>query len=531
MSAPGGPFLRDAFGRRLQLEGVDLVGKCGGGARPQTAAGTPCVGRSYGSQPAFVLSPTASDVGRRFTAADAQSLASLGFTVVRLGIVWEGLEPGPPGVGANDPRYCAPHRAGTRFPALGQADPYRPAAVQAYLARTDQIVQLLSDAGLRVIIDMHQDAYGSAFSDRRGPLPWNGEGAPWWATCTDHRAFAGRSYWGLAYGALSVEAAIDHFWLNDVRGDLQGQFARVWQAVAEHYRDNPDVIGYEVFNEPTNLSTPDFNRELQCAYAGPAHAPRSCAHSGVQALRDGLIGTIQAADPTHLVFFEPMLSASFKASNAVGITEPLRFSNLVFAFHVYGTPPKQVFGCPYTICLKSERKSLARLVTQRSRIRTLQPGGPPMIMDEFGGGPSIPDIAQVAELARHDALSWSYWSALQLHDPTGAPGENLLNDRTGEPWPEKARVLAGPYALATAGTPGPSSFDPARRSFRFAYTVDPAVSAPTEIVVPPYTYPDGYHVLVGGATVASLPDAPVLQLSPLPGSPRVTVLLAPGSGA
>ncbi len=36
VSAPGGPSLRDSYGRRLQLEGVDLVGKCGGGARPQT---------------------------------------------------------------------------------------------------------------------------------------------------------------------------------------------------------------------------------------------------------------------------------------------------------------------------------------------------------------------------------------------------------------------------------------------------------------------------------------------------------------
>jgi endoglycosylceramidase len=249
----------------------------------------------------------------------------------------------------------------------------------------------------------------------------------------------------------------------------------------------------------------------------------------VQALHDGLIGAIETADPTHLVFFEPMLSATFKADNAVGITEPLRFPNLVFAIHIYGTPPKNVYGCPRTICLKSEQASLARLVKQRSRIRTLQPGGPAMMMDEFGGGPSIPDIAQVVALARHDALSWSYWSALQLHDPTGAPGENLLNDRTAKPWPEKARVLAGPYALATAGTPGPATFDPTSRSYSFAYTVDPAVSAPTEIVVPPYTYPDGYHVLVGGATVVSAPGASLLQLTPLPGSSRVTIRLEPGT--
>jgi endoglycosylceramidase len=524
--APGGPFLRDAHGRRLQLHGVDLVGKCGGGARPAPAAGTPCVGSPIGSQPAFVLSPTASDPGRRFTAADAATLAQLGFTVVRLGIVWQGLEPGPTGAGPNDPRYCALHRAGTRFPSLGAGDPYRASAISAYLASTDRIMALLAHAGLRVILDMHQDVYGSAFSERRGPSPWNGEGAPPWATCTDGRAFAGRPYWGLAYTASSVQTAIRHFWHNDVRADLQGQFARVWQAVARHYRGDPDVLGYEVFNEPTDFSTPDFSRDLQCAYAGPRHAPRSCATSGVQALRTGLIGAIEAADPTRLVLVEPVVTAGLAPSRALGVAEPLRFGRLVLAVHLYGTPPAGVFGCPGTVCQGSERQMLARLVAERTRMRTLQPGGPAMILDEFGGGPSIPDISQVADMANRASLSWTYWSALQLHDPTGAPGENLLNDRTAQAWPAKAQVLAGPYPLATAGTPGPVAFDSASRSFGFIYTVDRRVRAPTEIVVPPYTYPQGYVVVVQGAAVTSAPDAPLLTLRPLPGSRRVAVLLA-----
>jgi hypothetical protein len=173
--APGGPFLRDAHGRRLQLHGVDLAAKCGGGARPLKGSGTPCVGPASGPHLAFVLSPTARDPGRRFTAANARTLHQLGFTIVRLGIVWQGLEPGPRDAGPNDPRYCARHRAGTPFPTLGAADPYRASVVSAYLARTDRIVALLAHAGLRVIIDMHQDVYGSAFSDPRGPSPWNGE--------------------------------------------------------------------------------------------------------------------------------------------------------------------------------------------------------------------------------------------------------------------------------------------------------------------------------------------------------------------
>ena len=58
---------------------------------------------------------------------------------------------------------------------------------------------------------------------------------------------------GEADGAPAVQTALHHFWANDVRGDLQGQFARVWQAVARHYRGDADVIGYEVVNEPNDF--------------------------------------------------------------------------------------------------------------------------------------------------------------------------------------------------------------------------------------------------------------------------------------
>lgn len=180
--------------------------------------------------------------------------------------------------------------------------------------------------------------------------------------------------------------------------------------------------------------------------------------------------------------------------------------------------------------MSSEQAELATIVSDRVRTRTDQPGGPAIIMDEFGGSPFVTDIAQVAQLADRDSLSWSYWSALQLHDPTGAPGENLLNDRTSRPWPAKAQVLAAPYPLATAGTPRGQTFDPASRSFAFTYTVDRRVRAPTEIVVPRYTYPRGYRVAVQGATVTSAPDAPLLTLHSRPASRRVTVLLAAVSG-
>ena len=508
--APGGQYLTDTYGRRLQLHGVNLVAKCGGGARPAADAGTPCIGPAQGPKLAYLLSPAARDPARRFTIADARTLVRLGFNMVRLGIVWEGLEPGPRAVGANDPRYCAPHRPGTEFPALGPADPYDSATVRAYLTRTDRIVALLTRAGLRVVIDMHQDAWGSAFSYGAGTTPWNGEGAPLWATCTGSAAPALPIGWGAAYGVPAVQTAIHHFWANDVRADLQGQFARVWAAVARHFRGAPDVLGYEVANEPNDFLSPRFDAELQCDYGGRRQEPRSCAASRPAALHDGLIGAIRTADPQHVVLFEPSGATDYGAPERIGIGEPLRFGGLALAFHVYGSVAQQ----------------LAMTARERDRTRTDQPGGPAWIMDEFGASNNAPAIAQTASLADQVNLSWAFWSAFQLDDPTaGGPQEGLLDQRTRRPHPRLAHALAVPYPWATAGTPGSESFDRRTLTFRYRYAVARDVHAPTEIELPPYTFAHGYTVRAASARVVSRRDAPLLELMANRGAARVSLIV------
>lgn len=506
--APGGPYLTDTAGRRLELHGANLVDKCGGGSVDEPEPGTPCVGPAQGPQPAYVLSPTARDPGRRFTAADARTLADLGFNVVRLGIIWEGLEPGPAKARPNEAAYCAPHRAGTPFPSLGTANPYNPGDVHAYLARTDTIVRLLAQAGIRVIIDMHSDVYGSAFAYSRGTTPWNGEGAPVWATCTGRYRFRAPPGWGSAYASRAVQMAIHHFFANDVRADLQGQYARVWQAVTRHFRGNPDVVGYEVYNEPDDFLVRNFNPELQCDYGGPSHEPKSCAASRAQALPDGLIGAIESADPSHAVFYEPSGATDYGAAETIGIAEPLTFPRLVLAFHVYGAVPAQ----------------LRLTLRERKATHTGQKDGPAWIMDEFGAS-NDPALA-AAPVAWADTmnLSWTYWSAFQLNDPTaGDFAEGLINEQTRQPIVPMAQAVAVPYAWATAGTPGGESYDRATGTFRYAYAVDRTVHAPTAIELPPYTYPFGYTVSVTGASVVSRADAPLLELRARPHATHVSL--------
>jgi endoglycosylceramidase len=143
------------------------------------------------------------------------ALRRWGFNCLRLGIIWDGLEP-LPGV-YND----------------------------AYLQGIDQRIAWAKETGLYVFLDMHQDLYSVLFSD----------GAPAWATLTDDQPhIAEGGVWSDAYfTSPAVQAALDHFWQNSPAPDglgLQEHYAQAWQYVARRYANEPAVIGYDLMNEP-----------------------------------------------------------------------------------------------------------------------------------------------------------------------------------------------------------------------------------------------------------------------------------------
>jgi hypothetical protein len=190
ISAEGGAFLRDRYGRVVILHGVNAVYK----HPPYELYDAP--GKPWD-----------------FSAADAAKIASLGFDVVRLGIVWAGLEPGK--AGSNNPAICTPGKP-------DEPTHLDTSVLDAYLARVKRTVDLLGRYHVYTLLDMHQDLYSQVLG---------GEGAPAWAVCTDGlqaRHPPGR--WSRAYSTPAVQAAFENFWNNDVVGDLQGHYDRVWSA-------------------------------------------------------------------------------------------------------------------------------------------------------------------------------------------------------------------------------------------------------------------------------------------------------------
>lgn len=148
---------------------------------------------------------------------DFRRLRDWGMTSVRYMIFWSAIEPSP-----------------------GQYS-------EEYLQGVDRVVSWAGDAGIHVILDMHQDLYGPA-------IP-GGDGAPPWATLGDglpHRTLG--SIWSTAYFVSPrIHRAFDNFWNNAPGPDgvgIQDRFALAWRHVAQRYRNNPTVIGFDILNEP-----------------------------------------------------------------------------------------------------------------------------------------------------------------------------------------------------------------------------------------------------------------------------------------
>ncbi len=137
-----------------------------------------------------------------------------GYNVVRLGIIWDGLEP-EPGV-------------------------YN----EEYLKEIDKQIELAAENDMFVFLDMHQDLFSVKFSD----------GAPEWATLDEGKPHITGAIWSDAYLiSPAVQTTWDNFWKNTPVSDgvgVQDHYAKAWQHVAKRYVGNHTVIGYDMMNEP-----------------------------------------------------------------------------------------------------------------------------------------------------------------------------------------------------------------------------------------------------------------------------------------
>lgn len=204
---------------------------------------------------------------------DATMMEGDGFDVVRLAVSWGRLEP-----------------------RRGQWD-------QRYLQDIADKVQLLNSHHLYVVLDMHFLDWSSAFG---------GSGAPDWAAVPlmPNLHLSALGDWQ-RHLSPAVNAANTYFWVSP---DWQRDFMETWQLLAQRFRDDSGIAGYDLYNEPHAIPLPPIRFEK--AFMWPLYART--------------IDAIGAVDPNHLFIVEGELLADYGTT-----VVPLAAPNLVYSPHEY----------------------------------------------------------------------------------------------------------------------------------------------------------------------------------------------------
>jgi endoglycosylceramidase len=421
-----------------------------------------------------------------FSTQDAQFLVQEGFNGARIGFLWAGAEPQP-----------------------GHYD-------TTYIDHIAKMNATLGSYGIRTLVDFHQDDYSAKYG---------GDGAPNWASIDSNCPLPIET-------CTKMLQAFQNLWDNIPVGGvgLTQQFEGAWTRAAAALRGAPNVLGYDLFNEPYGGST------TGCALFSPCP---SFEQGQLAQFYRNLIATIRRQDQTHLVFYEPVPQL---LANPTSLPAPLSNDpKLGFTFHYYardcGAIPQPTTPAGSVSqdlrCTPEESNGLDNGIAYATR------AGAPPFLGEFGDSTNDTDNANMVDVAGARFLSWTYW---EYYTTTASLSPGLLTNDSkpgSEANTSQGRLndLVVPYPEAIAGTPGTYSFDRAQSVMHFSYSTRPIAphllcpGAVTEVFVPRRVYPHGYRVKVTGARVVSPPTWPWIELATLSGSRSVTVTVSPASGS
>jgi endoglycosylceramidase len=206
-------------------------------------------------------------------ATDARLMQASGFNVVRLPIAWSLLEP---------------HK--------GVFD-------SAYVDRIATAVRLLTAHGLYVVFDMHFLGWSPVYG---------GSGAPAWATVGG----IPDPVWGPMpslerFMSPAINVSTAYFWFSS---DWQDHYLAAWRLVAQRFRGDSGVAGYDLINEPHAFPLAPIRFDKDQLFPFYARA----------------IESIGGTDPNHLFFIDNDMVGDLPTSIV-----PLTAPNLVYAPHVY----------------------------------------------------------------------------------------------------------------------------------------------------------------------------------------------------
>ena len=363
---------------------------------------------------------------------DLDQIAAIGFDVIRLPVSWSLLEP-------------------TR----GHLDPVP-------VDRIAQVVGWARHRGIRVVIDLHQDAWskyvyappGTVCPPGSSPAD-GGDGAPLWASVHVSPACAPG---GTRELEPPVQEAAQRFWFDE--GGLQEHYAQVVVELARRFHDEPAVAGYELMNEPQ-----------------PGYLPGVMDSTELMAFHGKVVDTVVAAVPgfRQLFFVEP--AGTRNVTGARTFVTPWSayssYPHVVYAPHVY----TGVFTFDQTVLQGAAGQLRSFDDDYAAAVGDAQALGLPLWVGEFGNDPRDDARLLAAHYAHQDAdaVGGALW-VWKEHGRWGALATA-----------ERVRRISTAYPLATVGVLDSFTSDP----FRGTVLVRGHAAAgrlPTVIVLPaPFT--------------------------------------------
>ena len=407
------------------------------------------------------------------TDEDFQLMKTLGFTVIRLGVMWPGVEP-------------------TR----GKYN-------ETYLDIVESIITRGEQYGLYFLIDMHQDSMHEYFC---------GEGFPTWAIESDGmRNYFGnfpeplskaytrkdknnfpvredckRFEWAAYYAAESESSSWQALWSNvdgltDAWGDMLAH-------VALRFKNISSILGIELINEP---AAGDFYH-----YPGIVIPlkPYSADYKNMQGAYDIVAKKISAVDENRLIFFAGLPWADF----GVAFDHPPNYnpSKSVLAYHYYCCGDGPQFTNSSEFQIEVQRNVARKLSTGSMLTETMAP-------DQFENFYLKNGVADNCDRFLQSWATWEWKTFCRennetIHGDSQWAEYGSCKTGYGMPWnktsgrPRKAKYLARTHARAVAGNITSMKFNVDTGEFELKYHLDTTIAMPTEIFISnEYYYQNG----------------------------------------
>jgi hypothetical protein len=212
-----------------------------------------------------------------------------------------------------------------------------------------------------------------------GPA-FGGAGAPRWATVSGVPDIAWPNDLLRKNFSPAANAATTYFWMSP---DWQADYLEAWKRVAQRFRDDSGVAGYDLYNEPRPVPIPPAIFEKR--YLWP--------------LMSRTIEGVASVDPNHLFIVEATLFIDLPT-----VVVPVSSPNLVYAPHVYT-------GALVPPAFDGNRTRLTEVMQMRRReARAL---GATLWLGEIGIDHGAPHATQWADtlldLSDEAGAGWAWW--------------------------------------------------------------------------------------------------------------------------